>query len=96
MVRVRVRHHLASCEPPPRALATADPAAPAQRDLLLPDGGTARVPVYDWAGMAPGRHVDGPALAAGGSMTCLIPPGWVLDVDDLGDAALRPDLEETQ
>ncbi len=23
-------------------------------------------------------------------MTCLIPPGWVLDVDDLGDAALRP------
>ncbi len=36
------------------------------------------------------RRVDGPALAAGGSMTCLIPPGWVLDVDDLGDAALRP------
>jgi hypothetical protein len=29
-------------------------------------------------------------------MTCLIPPGWVLDVDDLGDAALRPDLKETQ
>ena len=29
-------------------------------------------------------------LAAGGSMTCLIPSGWVLDVDDLGDAALRP------
>jgi N-methylhydantoinase A/oxoprolinase/acetone carboxylase beta subunit len=96
VIRVRVRHHLASCEPPPRAPATADPAAPAQRDLLLPDGGTARVPVYDWAGLTPGRHVDGPALAAGGSMTCLIPPGWVLDVDDLGDAALRPDLKETQ
>jgi hypothetical protein len=26
-------------------------------------------------------------------MTCLIPPGWVLDVDDLGDAALRPARE---
>jgi N-methylhydantoinase A len=90
VVRVRVRRHLASCEPPPRAGAAADPAAPEQRDLLLTDGGTARVPVYNWAGLEPGRQVDGPALAAGGSMTCLIPPGWVLDVDDLGDAALRP------
>jgi acetophenone carboxylase len=89
VVRVRVRRHLASCEPPPRAGA-ADHATPAQRDLLLADGGSARVPVYDWAGLAPGSHADGPALAAGGSMTCLIPPGWVLDVDDLGDAALRP------
>ena len=51
------------------------------------------MPVYDWAGLGPGSHVDGPALAAGGSMTCLIPPGWVLDVDDLGDAALRPARE---
>jgi len=90
VVRVRVRRHLASCEPPPRTGAAAAPAGPAQRDLLLADGGSARVPVYDWAGLGPGRHVDGPALAAGGSMTCLIPPGWVLDVDDLGDAALRP------
>ena len=39
---------------------------------------------------SPGSRVEGPALAAGGSMTCLIPPGWMLDVDDLGDAALRP------
>jgi N-methylhydantoinase A/oxoprolinase/acetone carboxylase beta subunit len=92
VVRVRVRRHLASCEPPPRAGAPAgrDHAEPAQRTLLLADGGAARVPVYDWAGLVPGRHVDGPALAAGGSMTCLIPPGWVLDVDDLGDATMRP------
>jgi N-methylhydantoinase A/oxoprolinase/acetone carboxylase beta subunit len=99
VVRVRVRRHLETCEPPLRAASTgqastdpADPdgAEPAQRTLLLGDGGTARVPVYDWAGLVPGRRVDGPALTAGGSMTCLIPPGWVLDVDDLGDAALRP------
>jgi N-methylhydantoinase A/oxoprolinase/acetone carboxylase beta subunit len=93
VARVRVRRHLASCEPPPRAAAAADPAAPVLRDLLLADGGTARVPVYDWSGLGPGSHVDGPALASGGSMTCLIPPGWVLDVDDLGDAALRPARE---
>jgi acetophenone carboxylase len=87
VVRVRVRRHLATCQPPPRA--GPGQAEPVPRTLLLADGGTARVPVYDWAALGPGRHVDGPALAAGGSMTCLIPPGWALDVDDLGDAALR-------
>ena len=45
--------------------------------------------MHDWAGLVPGSRVEGPALAAGGSMTCLVPPGWVLEVDDLGDAALR-------
>ena len=32
-------------------------------------------------------------------MTCLVPPGWVLEVDALGDAALRrarPAREEEQ
>lgn len=97
VVRVRVRRHLASCQPPPRE--SRSQGEPAQRTLLLADGSTARVPVHDWAGLGPGRHVDGPALAAGGSMTCLVPPGWVLDVDNLGDAALRrarPDREEAQ
>jgi N-methylhydantoinase A/oxoprolinase/acetone carboxylase beta subunit len=89
VVRLRVRRHLASCEPPPWAGAAGREAEPTQRTLLLADGSTARVPVYDWAGLVPGRHVDGPALAAGDSMTCLIPPGWGLDVDELGDAALR-------
>jgi N-methylhydantoinase A/oxoprolinase/acetone carboxylase beta subunit len=87
VVRVRVRRHLASCQPPPREARSQ--GEPTRRTLLLPDGSTARVPVHDWAGLGPGRHVDGPALAAGGSMTCLVPPGWVLDVDNLGDAALR-------
>jgi len=87
VVRVRVRRHLASCQPPPRAASGQD--EPTLRTLLLPDGSTTRVPVHDWAGLGPGRHVGGPALAAGGSMTCLVPPGWVLDVDNLGDAALR-------
>jgi N-methylhydantoinase A/oxoprolinase/acetone carboxylase beta subunit len=97
VVRVRVRRHLASCQPPPRE--SRSQGEPTLRMLLLADGSTARVPVHDWTGLGPGRHVDGPALAAGGSMTCLIPPGWVLDVDSFGDAALRrarPDREEAQ
>ena len=89
VVRVRVRRHLASCEPPPRSgPAAAEHGEPPGRTLLLPDGSTARVPVYDWAGLGPGRRVAGPALAAGGSMTCLIPAGWTLDVDDFGDGTL--------
>jgi len=92
VIRVRVTRHLATCQPPPRA--STGRAEPTPRTLLLADGGTARVPVYDWAGLGPGRHVDGPALAAGGSMTCLIPPGRGLDVDDLGDAGLRPARSE--
>jgi N-methylhydantoinase A/oxoprolinase/acetone carboxylase beta subunit len=87
VVRVRVRWRLQACQPPPRT--GGGQAEPAHRTLLLAEGGAARAPVHEWAGLAPGRRVEGPALAAGGSMTCLVPPGWVLEVDDLGDAALR-------
>ncbi len=87
VVRVRVRRRLQTCQPPPRT--SGSKTAPAHRTLLLADGGAAEVPVHDWAGLAPGSRVEGPALAAGGSMTCLVPPGWVLEVDDRGDAALR-------
>jgi N-methylhydantoinase A/oxoprolinase/acetone carboxylase beta subunit len=87
VVRVRARQRLEPCQPPPRA--GGREAEPALRTLLLTDGGTTRAPVHDWNGLTPGSRVDGPALAAGGSMTCLVPPGWVLEVDDLGDAVLR-------
>ncbi len=87
VVRVRVRRRLQACEPAPRAGRSR--TEPTNRTLLLADGGAARAPVHEWAGLAPGSRVEGPALAAGGSMTCLVPPGWVLEVDDLGDAALR-------
>jgi N-methylhydantoinase A/oxoprolinase/acetone carboxylase beta subunit len=87
VVRVRARQRLEPCQPPPRA--GGGEAEPALRTLLLTDGGTTRAPVHEWTGLIPGSRVDGPALAAGGSMTCLVPPGWVLEVDDLGDATLR-------
>lgn len=91
VVRVRARRRLQTCEPPSRSgeqAGTGAESEPALHTLLLPGGGT-RAPVHDWAGLTQGSRVEGPALAAGGSMTCLIPPGWVLEVDDLGDAALR-------
>jgi N-methylhydantoinase A/oxoprolinase/acetone carboxylase beta subunit len=87
VVRVRVRRRLQACQPPPRT--GGGRAEPTRRTLLLADGGSTQAPVHDWAALTPGSRVEGPALAAGGSMTCLVPPGWVLEVDDLGDAALR-------
>jgi N-methylhydantoinase A/oxoprolinase/acetone carboxylase beta subunit len=88
VVRVRTRKRLPSHGPPPRAAGAATAALPT-RPLLLPDGGSVDAPVHDWNALAPGTRVDGPAVAAGGSMTCLVPPGWALEVDQLGDAVLR-------
>jgi N-methylhydantoinase A/oxoprolinase/acetone carboxylase beta subunit len=87
VVRVRARQRLESYDPPPRA-SGGPPAEPVMRTLLA-DGGSAQVPVHDWTRLPPGSRVDGPAVAAGGSMTCLVRPGWTLQVDDLGDAVLR-------
>jgi N-methylhydantoinase A/oxoprolinase/acetone carboxylase beta subunit len=87
VVRVRARQRLEPCQPPPRS--SGGVAQPELRTLLLTGGGTTLAPVHEWAGLTPGSRVEGPALAVGGSMTCLIPPDWVLEIDDLGDAALR-------
>lgn len=88
VVRVRARKRLPSHGPPPRA-ADATTAAPSTRPLVLPDGSSVDAPFHDWNALAPGTWIDGPAVAAGGSMTCLVPPGWALEIDQLGDAVLR-------
>jgi N-methylhydantoinase A/oxoprolinase/acetone carboxylase beta subunit len=87
VVRVRARQRLEPRQPPPRA-GDGEPE-PALRGLLLTGGGATLAPVHDWAGLTPGRRIAGPALAVGGSMTCLVPPDWAMEIDDLGDAALR-------
>jgi N-methylhydantoinase A/oxoprolinase/acetone carboxylase beta subunit len=88
VVRVRARKRLPSHGPPPRATG-ATTAAPSTRPLVLPDGSSVDAPFHDWNALAPGTRVDGPAVAAGGSMTCLVPSGWALEIDQLGDAVLR-------
>jgi N-methylhydantoinase A/oxoprolinase/acetone carboxylase beta subunit len=88
VVRVRARQRLESLDPPARAAGPAGATAPPSRTLLLPDGSSVDAPVLDWATLGPGTRLDGPALAAGGSMTCLVPPGWALEVDQFGDAVL--------
>lgn len=88
VVRVRARRALATVEPvaaPPRGGAE----AARTRRLVLADGEAADAPVHDWTALRPGARVTGPAVATGGTMTCLVPHGWQLEIDDLGDGRLR-------
>lgn len=44
--------------------------------------------VKRWGSLGPGSHFDGPAMINGETLTCPVPPGWQLDVDDYGNARL--------
>ena len=46
-------------------------------------------PVYDWDGLTGRAAVSGPAVAVGATMTCLVPPGWSLSIDEFANGALR-------
>ena len=39
-------------------------------------------------GQGPADVVDGPAVVNGRTLTCAVPPGWTLRVDDFGNAEL--------
>lgn len=88
VVRVRVRQRLQTYEPLQRHNGRSD-SPPSEREMLLLDGGTVSASVYDWSALSPGLHIEGPAVAAGGSVTCLVPSGWMLEIDEFGDGALR-------
>jgi N-methylhydantoinase A/oxoprolinase/acetone carboxylase beta subunit len=87
VVRVRARHTLQSHDPPRRHPGPSAP--PSTRAMILADGERADVPIHDWTALGTGSRIDGPAVAAGGTMTCLIPPEWSLQIDELGDGVLR-------
>jgi len=46
------------------------------------------VPVWCWESMNAGDRLAGPALVNGDTLTCPVPPGWRLAVDDYGNAVL--------
>lgn len=47
-----------------------------RRDVLLPGGGRAEVPVYDGPRVTAGSVFEGPAIVDESDTTLLIPPGW--------------------
>lgn len=63
--------------------------APRQRDARFIAGARQTVPVYRWEAMNVGDRVDGPAVINGATLTCPVPAGWRLSVDDYGNARLH-------
>lgn len=64
------------------------PAAPKQREARFTAGARQSVNVHRWESMNVGDVVDGPAVVNGATLTCPIPPGWRLAVDEYGNARM--------
>ena len=89
VVRVRTRYPVGAYEPVahPSPEASSPPTSHDQRSLLLP-GGRVQAPVYDWGTLTGQPAVEGPAMAAGETMSCLVPAGWSLAIDEYGNGTL--------
>ena len=48
-----------------------------------------QAPVYGWDALTGRGSVEGPAVALGETMTCLVPPGWSLSIDEFANGVLR-------
>jgi N-methylhydantoinase A/oxoprolinase/acetone carboxylase beta subunit len=61
---------------------------PGQRDARFVAGARALVAVHRWEAMNTDDTLAGPAVINGSTLTCPVPPGWRLAVDDYGNAKL--------
>lgn len=66
-----------------------DGEAPGRRDARFAAGTRQPVQVYRWEALNTGDTVEGPAVVNGNTLTCPVPSGWRLTVDDYGNAALQ-------
>jgi N-methylhydantoinase A/oxoprolinase/acetone carboxylase beta subunit len=89
VVRVRARFPVGAYEPvgrPPDETATPPPLA--RRTISL-GAQPQQAPIYDWDALVGRGEVEGPAVAVGETMTCLVPPGWSLSIDEFANGVLR-------
>lgn len=63
--------------------------APDQRDVRFIAGARQPAYVHRWEALNVGDSVDGPAVVNGSTLTCPVPAGWRLAVDDYGNAKLQ-------
>ena len=63
--------------------------SPAQRALRFNGAAQSASPVHRWEAMNVGDTLVGPAVINGATLTCPVPPGWTLRVDDYGNAELK-------
>jgi len=90
VARVRARFPVGAYEPrghPSRDASTA-PAPLVRRPVSL-GGVRHQAAVYDWGTLTGRAAVEGPAVAVGETMTCLVPPGWSLAIDEFANGVLR-------
>jgi N-methylhydantoinase A/oxoprolinase/acetone carboxylase beta subunit len=62
---------------------------PARRDVRFIAGTRQAVDIHRWEAMNVGDAIDGPAVVNGSTLTCPVPAGWRLSVDDYGNARLQ-------
>jgi N-methylhydantoinase A/oxoprolinase/acetone carboxylase beta subunit len=90
VARVRARFPVGAYEPvghPAKDPSTA-PAPLARRSVSL-GGVRHQAPIYEWESLTGRAAIEGPAVAVGETMTCLVPPGWSLAVDEFANGVLR-------
>jgi len=68
----------------------ADKAPTALRPVSFNGVGFQDLPVHRWETLAPGDQVAGPAVINGATLTCPIPDGWTMKIDEYGNACLSP------
>ncbi|NMG17178.1 hydantoinase/oxoprolinase family protein [Aromatoleum bremense] len=62
--------------------------APGEREMRFNGAAESASPVYSWESMNVGDVAEGPAVINGSTLTCPVPPGWKLRVDDYGNAEM--------
>jgi N-methylhydantoinase A/oxoprolinase/acetone carboxylase beta subunit len=62
---------------------------PSTRPMQFSGRGPEPLPAHVWEQLNVGDRIAGPAMINGATLTCPVPPKWVLTVDDYGNAALR-------
>ena len=90
LVRVRARFPVGAYEPVahPTGDASTAPTPLTQRMLKL-GRDPVQAAVYDWGALTGRAAVDGPAMVMGETISCLVPPGWSLQVDEFANGELR-------
>lgn len=62
-------------------------AKPTTKSIIF-DGSAQQLPAYRWEDLDIGDSVTGPAILNGATLTCPVPPGWTLVVDQFGNAVI--------
>ncbi|WP_022977951.1 acetophenone carboxylase subunit alpha [Nevskia ramosa] len=63
-------------------------ATTGSRAMQFNGHGAEPLPAHVWERLNVGDRIRGPAMINGATMSCPVPPGWMLAVDDYGNAAM--------